>query len=249
MLGAFAGFTFVAVLGLPYWAGVVLAVLSLAVFGNLVDRVFLRPIIGQSNVGIILLTLGLGLLFRSAASMVPAWGTQTHSIETPFTGKVVEIGGVVAAQEYLAIIAGTALLCGALYAFFRHTRLGVAMQAASQNQLAAYYMGIPVKTVFSLIWSLSAAVAAVAGILLAPVSLISVSMGLIGFKALAAAILGGFGSFPGAVIGGVIIGLVEQFAGAYLEQGFKDVAAYVVLLVTLAVKPEGLFGTIGRKKV
>ena len=159
------------------------------------------------------------------------------------------MAGVTVSHEYVAIIVGTVVLCGALYAFFTHTRVGVAMQAASQNQLAAYYMGIPVKRMFSLIWAISAGVAAIAGVLLAPVSLIDINLGFIGLKAFAAAVLGGFGSIPGALVGGVTIGLIELLSGAYLPQGFKDVAAYVVLLLVLAVRPQGMFGTVGRKKV
>jgi len=102
---------------------------------------------------------------------------------------------------------------------------------------------------FSLIWAISAAVAAVAGVLLAPVSLIDVNLGFIGLKAFAAAVLGGFGSIPGAVVGGLTIGLIELFSGTYLPQGFKDVAAYVVLLIVLVVRPQGMFGSVLRKKV
>ena len=155
---------------------------------------------------------------------------------------------LVSARPALARVS-TAALVAVLYVFFRFSKLGVAMQATSQNQLAAYYMGIPVKRMFSLIWAISAGVAAVAGVLLAPVSLIDVNLGFIGLKAFAAAVLGGFGSILGALIGGLTIGLIEMFAGTYLPQGFKDVAAYVVLLVVLAVRPQGMFGTVGRKKV
>jgi len=111
-------------------------------------------------------------------------------------------------------------------------------------------LGIRVKLFFSLIWAISAGVAAAAGILLAPVTLIDINMGLaVALKAFAAAVVGGFGSIPGALIGGITIGLIELFSGAYLPQGFKDVAAYVVLLIVLAVRPQGIFGTIARKKV
>jgi branched-chain amino acid transport system permease protein len=110
-------------------------------------------------------------------------------------------------------------------------------------------MGIPVKRMFSLIWAISAGVAAIAGVLLAPVSLIDTNLGFIGLKAFAAAVLGGFGSIPGALVGGLTIGLIELYSGAYLPQGFKDVAAYVVLLVVLAIRPQGMFGAVGRKKV
>ena len=115
------------------------------------------------------------------------------------------------------------------------------MQASSQNQLAAYYMGIPVRTVFSLIWAISAGVAAVAGILLSPVSMIDVNMGFLGIKAFAAAVLGGFGSIPGALVGGVVIGIVEQLAGYYLPAGFQEVTSNVVLLAMLILRPQGLF--------
>ena len=143
----------------------------------------------------------------------------------------------------------TPLLCGVLYLFFSKTRLGIAMQASSQNQLAAYYMGIPVRTVFSLIWAISAGVAAVAGILLSPVSMIDVNMGFLGIKAFAAAVLGGFGSIPGALVGGIIIGVVEQLAGYFLPPGTQDVTSNVVLLGVLVLRPQGLFGQTIRKRV
>ena len=111
-----------------------------------------------------------------------------------------------------------------LYLFFRFAKLGVAMQATSQNQLAAYYMGIPVQRVNMLIWGLAAAVAAFGGILLAPVAFVHSNMGFIGLKAFPAAVVGGFGSVPGAVVGGLIIGVVEAIAGFYLPEGFKDIA-------------------------
>jgi branched-chain amino acid transport system permease protein len=127
--------------------------------------------------------------------------------------------------------------------------VGIAMQAASQNQLAAYYMGIPVKRLNGLVWALAAAVAAVAGLLLAPITFVHANMGLIGLKAFPAAVVGGFTSLPGAMVGGVIIGVVEALAGFYLPEGVKDVAAYVVVLLMLALKPNGLFGENLRKKV
>jgi branched-chain amino acid transport system permease protein len=123
------------------------------------------------------------------------------------------------------------------------------MQATSQNQLAAYYMGIPVKRLNSMVWALAAAVAAIAGLLLAPITFVHANMGFIGLKAFPAAVVGGFGSLPGAIVGGIIIGVVEAMAGFWLPEGFKDVAAYVVVLLMLVFKPNGLFGDKLRKKV
>jgi branched-chain amino acid transport system permease protein len=247
MLGAFVAFTVIEGFGYNYWVAFIVAVLVMAVFGYLLDAAILRQVIGQPQFAVVMLTIGLGFVFRASASMI--WGTETRAFETPFTGGVTRAGGLIIANVNLSIIAGTAILCAMLYGFFRFTRIGVAMQAASQNQLAAYYMGIPVKMIFSLIWAISAGVAAVAGLLLAPVALIDVTMGLLGLKAFAAAVLGGFGSIPGAVIGGLVIGVIEQFSGVYLEEGLKDVAAYIVILLVLFLRPQGLFGNIGRKRV
>jgi branched-chain amino acid transport system permease protein len=110
-------------------------------------------------------------------------------------------------------------------------------------------MGIPVKRLNGLVWGLAAAVAAVAGLLLAPITFVHANMGLIGLKAMPAAVVGGFGSLPGALVGGLIIGVVESLSGFYLPEGFKDIAAYVVVLIMLVVKPNGLFGEKLRKKV
>jgi branched-chain amino acid transport system permease protein len=247
MLGAFTCYMFVIWYGLAYWVAFALAVAAVALFGAALDATVLRRVLGQPQFAVVMLTIGLGAIFRSFASIT--WGSEIYTLPTPFSAKATMIGGVSVSHEYVAIIVGTIVLCAVLFVFFRRTRVGVAMQAASQNQLAAYYMGIPVKRMFSLIWAISAGVAAIAGVLLAPVSLIDINLGFIGLKAFAAAVLGGFGSIPGALVGGVTIGLIELLSGAYLPHGFKDVAAYVVLLLVLAIRPQGMFGTVGRKKV
>ena len=151
--------------------------------------------------------------------------------------------------EQLVIIAATVLLSAVLFAMFRYSKLSIAMQAASQNQLAAYYMGIPVARLNGLVWGLAAAVAAVAGLLLAPITFVHANMGFVGLKAMPAAVVGGFGSLPGALVGGLVIGVVESLSGFYLPEGFKDVAPYVVVLIMLVVRPNGLFGEKLRKKV
>ncbi len=249
MLGAFVGVTATTVLGLPYWAAIAATLLVMALFGFLLERVVLEPILGQPAFAIIMVTIGIGFVARGLVTMIPGWGTETHMLETPFRGEIVRAGGLVVAAEHLVIIAATVLLVAVLYVFFRFSRVGIAMQAASQNQLAAYYMGIPVRRLNGLIWALSAAVAALAGLLLAPLTFVHVNMGFIGLKAFPAAVVGGFGSLPGAIVGGIIIGVVEALSGVYLPEGFKDVAAYVVVLIMLAVRPSGLFGETMRKKV
>jgi branched-chain amino acid transport system permease protein len=246
MLGAFTCYMLVVWYGIGYWPAFALSVVIVGLFGALLDRIVLRRVLGQPQFTVVMLTIGLGAIFRSFASIT--WGSEIYSLPTPFSAKQTVINGVSISHEYVSIIVGTVLLCAVLYAFFTRTRFGVAMQATSQNQLAAYYMGIPVKRVFSFIWGISAGVATIAGVLLAPITLIDTNLGFIGLKAFAAAVLGGFGSIPGALAGGVTIGLIEMFSGAYLPLGFKDVAAYVVLLAVLVIRPQGMFGVLGRKR-
>ncbi|BAT61379.1 high-affinity branched-chain amino acid transport system permease protein LivH [Variibacter gotjawalensis] len=248
MLGGFAAYTFIVMFGLNYWLGFLLAVCIMAVFGALVERLVIRPILGYPQFAIVMATIGLGFFLRSMAGII--WGTDDLRIDTPFSTGLLKIGDLVIAYDKLSIIVATVILCVVLYFFFAKTRLGIAMRATSENMLAAGYMGIPVKHIVSLIWAISAAVAAIAGILLAPITFVHSNVGLaLGLKAFPAAVLGGFGSIPGALVGGIIIGIIETMAGFYLPQGWKDVAPYIVLLAVLLLKPEGLFGNVGRKKV
>ena len=249
MVGACIGLACMTMLGFPFWLAVPAAIIGMAVLGFATERLVIRPILGEPAFSIVMLTVGLGYVLRGLITMIPGIGTETHSLPVPYKDETFRIGGVVLAAEQLVVIGATALLCVVLYGMFRFTRVGVAMQAVSQNQLAAYYMGIPVKRLNALVWALAAMMAAVAGLLLAPITFVHANMGLVGLKAFPAAVVGGFASLPGAIVGGLIIGVVESTAGFYLPEGFKDVAAYVVVLIMLVVRPNGLFGEKVRKKV
>jgi branched-chain amino acid transport system permease protein len=181
--------------------------------------------------------------------MIPGWGTDTHGFQTPFTEKFVRTGPLVISWEYLSIILMTTALILILFSFFRFTRIGTAMRATSQNQLAAVYMGISVTKVFSLTWTIAAALGGIGGILLSPITFVHMNMGFIGLKAFPAAVLGGFGSLPGAIVGGLIIGISESLSGYYLPDGWKDVAAWIILIGVLIIRPQGLFGIQEKKKV
>ena len=246
MIGAFLAYTYVNVLGWPFAWGFLAAIVSMAFLGMLLERVVLRPMIGEPPFAVLMITIGLGFVLRALAGAV--WGPEPRNIDSPLAGGVIRFGETAVGHENVAIVVGTALLCGALALFFARTRWGVAMQAASQNQLAAYYVGIPVKRIYSIIWALAAAIATVAGVLVAPISLIDPMMGFIGIKAFAAAIVGGFGDLRGAMLGGLLIGVVEQFVGM-VSTGFADTSAYVLLLIMLVIRPHGLFATIETKKV
>ncbi len=249
VLGAFIALTLINVFGFPYWAALLLATVGLGIFGLILERLVLRSLIGEPVFAIVMLTIGLGYFVRSSVSMVPTWGTDTYGFTTPFTDKVARYGELVLSWEQLAIIFMTIALILILFAFFRYTRMGVAMRATSQNQLAAVYMGISVNRVFSLTWIISAAVGGFAGVLLSPITFVHMNMGFIGLKAFPAAVLGGFSSIPGAIVGGLIIGVTESLAGVYLPIGWKDVAAWIILIGVLIIRPQGLFGIQEKKKV
>ena len=249
MLGAFLALALLTVLGFPFWITVPATIAAMGLFGLVVERLVIRPVLGQPAFSIVMLTIGISYVARGAITMIPDMGTDTRLLPVPYNDAVTRLGGLVIDIEQMVVIGATALLCLALFALFRYTKIGIAMQASSQNQLAAYYMGIPVQRLNGLVWALAAAVAAIAGILLAPITFVHASMGLIGLKAFPAAVVGGFGSLPGAIVGGLVIGVVEAMAGFFLPEGFKDIAAYVVVLIMLMVMPNGLFGEKLRKKV
>ncbi|MDP2015841.1 branched-chain amino acid ABC transporter permease [Hydrogenophaga sp.] len=249
MVGAFAALAAMTVLGLPFWLAVPAAIIAMGLFGVVLERAVVRPILGQPAFSIVMLTIGVGYVLRGLITMIPNIGTDTHTLPVPYAGEVLRMGTLVVSAEQIVVIGVTGVLCLILFAMFRYSKLGIAMQASSQNQLAAYYMGIPVKRLNGLVWGLAAGVAAIAGLLLAPITFVHANMGFIGLKAFPAAVVGGFTSLPGAIVGGLIIGIVESFSGFYLPEGFKDVAPYIVVLIMLVLKPNGLFGEKLRKKV
>ena len=149
-------------------------------FGIALDRIVIRPVLGQPAFSVVMLTIGIGYVARGIITMLPTIGTETHVLAVPYKDQIFKLGELVINIEQLVVIFATAILCGLLYALFKYTKLGVAMQASSQNQLAAYYMGIPVRKLNGLVWGLSAAVAAIAGLLLAPITFVHANMGFIG---------------------------------------------------------------------
>lgn len=249
MLGAFVtlGLVNPEYAGLPFWLALPLVFLIMGAIGYLIDAAILRVVFGQSQTAVIILTIALGFILRFAAGAI--WGHEPQSLHSPLAFGDVRFGGVVLGTVDLAVIVVTLILTLALWQFFQKTKVGLAMQAASQNQMAAYYMGIPVKRVQGMVWALAGIVAAIAGILYASKGALEPNAGFIGIKAFAAAVIGGFGSLPGALMGGLIVGIIEPFAARYLPPGYSQIAPYALLIVVLVFRPHGLFSQVRTKKV
>ncbi len=249
MFGAFValGLTNEHYWALPFWLSVPATLVIMGTIGYLLDAVILRRMFGQSQIGVVILTIALGFVARFAAGAI--WGHEPQSLESPLAGRDVRLAGLVLGLDELFVIVVTVALTVFLYLFFVTTKTGVAMQAASQNQLAAYYMGIPVKRIHSTIWALSGVVAAIAGILFASKGSIDPSTGLLGIKAFAAAVIGGLGSLPGALLGGLIIGVVEPFSARYLGGDLARLMPYLILVAILIFRPHGILSQIQAKKV
>ena len=231
---------------MPFLLGVLAATIIMTIFSYGLESVVIRKLFGQPQFAVVILTIALGFVLRFIAGFI--WGHEPLNLETPFAGQNVNFLGIVLSMDQVVTVVVTVLLTAGLFLFFQKTKLGVAMQASSQNQLAAYYMGIPVKRVHGLIWALSGGIATIAGVLFAARGAIDPSLGLLGIKAFAAAVIGGFGSLPGALAGGLIIGIIEPIAGRYFPAGYSQIAPYAIMLLVLILRPNGLFSQIQAKK-
>jgi len=247
MASSFVGWGLIVGLGWPFWLAALATVALAGCLSWVIDARVMRLIVGQPQFAGVMLTIAIAFMLRGLVSM--SFGPESRTYPTPWSGQKTQFGTVVIADLSLVIVAAALLITLALFWFLKKTALGVAIQAASQNQLAAYLSGIRVKRVTSLVWGISGAIAAVCGLLLAPIALVDIGLWIVMLKALAAVVLGGFGSVPGAIVGGLLLGVIEQFSGVYLPDGFKDAIAYLVLIGVLILWPRGLLGEAHGRRV
>jgi branched-chain amino acid transport system permease protein len=247
MLGAIIALYLHGDAGLPFLPAITLAILATSVFGALVERVAFRPLRLAPIITVILATVAVGQMIRSAVRIIR--GPEVSRFPSLFPTEPFSAFGVTMTPMGLSIIVFSLLLVVLFMLFFRHTRLGRGMQATSENREAATLVGISVDQTFSMIWAIGAGLAAAAGILLAPLIIITPDMGLIAIKGFIGAVLGGFTSIPGAVAGGFLLGVIENLAGVYIDGSMKDPIAFAVLLLVLWLRPAGLFVRSGAGRV
>ncbi|MFF2288902.1 branched-chain amino acid ABC transporter permease [Peribacillus butanolivorans] len=241
MITTFIGFTLFKMQGIGFWQAFLLALVFAAVFGVIVEMVFIRRIHKAPAISQIILTLGLYMVFRGIAGMI--WGYDPLSFPEAVSGQPLTIGSILITPNEIFIFAITILLMIIFYYVFRYTKTGLAMRAAAQNQQTSSLMGISVGAVFSLTWVISSVLGGVAGMLIAPTTFLDPNMmGEVAIKAFAAAVLGGFSSLPGAVIGGLLIGLFENLVAGYISAEMKTAFVFFLIILILYIKPTGLLG-------
>jgi len=243
MLGAFLTYTLTVGLGLDYFVALGLTIVGAAIAGLIAERLTVRPLEGRHMFTVVLSTLGLSIFLQNGALLT--WGPDPREIDLAWGGRPIVVGGVVITMLRVAVLATSAVVIATLTWFIRRTIWGMAMRAVAKNRDAAALMGVPVRRVFALTFAVGSAMAAVAGGLLGAMFTIEPTMGEWAVvKAFCVVIMGGMGNVPGAVLGGVILGVAENLGAGFLPGGssYKDGIGYAILIAVLLLRPQGLFG-------
>ncbi len=241
MVGAYLMVILASGLGLPYLVSLPIAVLLMAGFGVLFAGATYWPLRHRGQLPVIISTIGASIFLSNF--VLAAYGPSPEALPNLFDSPGFEVGGVFMDSQYIAIIVTATIMVLLQYLIFEKTLLGKKLQATSQDKEMASLLGIPVAVMILITFAYSAALGGLAGILVAPVLFVSVGMGaLISLKAFAANIIGGFGSIPGSILGGLALGVVETFGAAFISVPYKDALAFGLLLLFLLVRPQGLFG-------
>jgi branched-chain amino acid transport system permease protein len=244
-LGAYMTYAALAVAGLPFVAAVLVAIAVGMLLGGLAERVLLRPLGGASMDTVMLVMIGLWITMQNSELL--AWGGVAKAIEHPFPTEPVGIGPVSVAPLRLLALGAVLLLILGSHLLINRTRVGTAMRATFQDRETAALMGIDVPRIHTLTFAFGSGLAAAAGALLGSVFLVYPSMGdLASLKAFCVVILGGLGNVTGALLGGLILGLAEEFGAGYISSGYRDAVGFIIIIVVLVVRPSGLFARAER---
>ena len=249
LLGAYLVYSFHNEAGLNFFVAVPLALAAMAAVGWMIERVILRRMIGRPDFAVVMITIGLAIVIRQVVTAT--WGFDERGLGSPWGAGTLDLGDIRITSTSVWTIVVAAVVLGLFFLFFRYSRYGVAMRAAAFDQEAALAVGIPVRRVYALAWMIAAGIAAIGGVFIASFpSTLNPTLGYSALRAFPAAILGGLDSPGGAVLGGFIIGEVEVMMQAYqpdiapwLGSNFHVVAAYLIMILVLMVRPYGLFGT------
>ena len=252
MFGAFFGLVMAKDMSIPYPAALIGAMILAGLMGMLIERVFYRRLTRSgggytvAGMGMIICGFGMSVALMNVAFLI--WGADAEPFSIDL-GMPLQIADIFIPQSYLLTAVVSFALMGLLHFFLKYTKIGLAVRAVAQNKDIAYLMGINVPVFISLIFGLACALAAAAGVLIGPMQSVQVEMGyLMLMKAFAAAVVGGFGSLPGALLGGILVGIFENLGAAYISPSHKDIYAFLLLILVLMIRPSGLFGIEAKVK-
>jgi branched-chain amino acid transport system permease protein len=216
------------------------AILAAIMLGLVIERLVMRPMLGEPLFATVMVTIGLAVILRSAINFI--WDAYPHGLDVGVGRDIVRVGGIGMRTAQIAVIATLLLLLAAIWAFFRYSRFGIAMRAVAADDRTALLMGISAPRVHALAWAASSVIAGIGGVFFALTYDLSPAMFQLGLKAFPATILGGLDAVLGSGLGGLLIGLTENLAGGYLGNGMKEVAGFLMIIVVLMIRPFGLFG-------
>lgn len=244
LIGAYISMSFYS-MGIPFLLSLFFSLIIGLVLGILTERIFLDRLIGEPVLTVIMVTVGLSFFFKGSVELI--WGTDTRIFTPPiFSLEPIRIGPIAVGQVYLwSFVAAIILLC-VFVGFFQYTRWGLAMQATADDEMAALSLGVSARFVYAAAWAIAFMSAGVGGTLLGNINGLNISVGYLGLLVLPAVVLGGLNSVPGAIVGGIVIGILQNLCGAYLDKyfpgGVKEVAPFVFMAIFLLFKPHGLWG-------
>jgi branched-chain amino acid transport system permease protein len=246
MIGGYLGFTFLVNFHLPVWASLLAAVGVAIIMGLLIERLTLRPLVGQPVLAVIMMTIALSVVLEGLATLI--WGGEYKTYHGVLPTITLKVGEISIPPEILIGVMVSIAVVAILMLFFRYTRSGLAMMATAEDEQVVQSAGIKVTTVYALSWVIACVVGVIAGIILGGVSGVMVPLANVGLKAFAVVLLGGVNSIGGAIIAGIIVGVLENVAAGYLDPllpaggGLANVFPFIVIIIVLIFKPYGLFG-------
>ncbi|HHP7234838.1 MAG TPA: branched-chain amino acid ABC transporter permease [Desulfobacterales bacterium] len=244
LIGAYVSLSFYS-MGVPFLLALFFSLIIGFILGILTERIFLDRLIGEPVLTVIMVTVGLSFFFKGCVELI--WGTDTRVFSPPvFPLEPLHIGPIIVGQVYLWSFVAAMILLLVFVSFFKYTRWGLAMQATADDEMAALSLGVSARFVYAVAWAIAFMAAGVGGTLLGNINGLNISVGYLGLLVLPAVVLGGLNSVPGAIVGGIAIGVLQNFSGAYLDQfvpgGIKEIAPFVFMAVFLLFKPYGLWG-------
>ena len=244
LIGAYVSLSFYS-MGIPFLPALLISLIVGLILGILTERIFLDKLIGEPVLTVIMVTVGLSFFFKGMVELI--WGTDTRVFTPPvFSIEPIHIGPVIVGQAYLWSFVAAIILLIIFVCFFKYTRWGLAMQATADDEMAALSIGVSARFVYAAAWGIAFMAAGVGGTLLGNINGLNISVGYLGLLVLPAVVLGGLNSVPGAIVGGIAIGILQNLCGAYLDRyfpgGIKEIAPFVFMAIFLLFKPHGLWG-------